>query len=472
MRPPNLLFILIDDLGWKDLGCCGSAFYETPALDGLAAQGMRFTQAYAASPVCSPTRASILTGRYPARVGITDWIDSGGRFHPLRGRLVDAPYLKALPTSEFALPRALREGGYRTWHIGKWHLGGEGHLPTDHGFDLNIGGSHQGSQGRGGYFSPWTIAGLEEAPVPDGTDITDYLTDRAIALIREPSDRPFFLNLCHYCVHQPIEAKAGDIRKYEAKARRTGLDRLTTFEEGESFPCTHNRDQHIRRRRVQSDPVYAAMVENLDRNIGRLLQALDETGQAGHTLVIFTSDNGGLATAEGSPTCNAPLAEGKGWLYEGGTREPLLVRWPGVVAAGSQCDVPVTSTDFYPTLLEAAGLPLRPIQHLDGLSLLKLLQGATALEREAIFWHYPHYGNQGGRPGASVRMGTDKLIERFEDRQVELYDLARDPGESRDLSRECPERVRQMRQILHDWMQQVTARIPEPNPEWSEAEKS
>ena len=472
MRPPNILFILIDDLGWKDLGCTGSDFYETPALDGLAAQGMRFTQAYAASPVCSPTRASILTGRYPARVGITDWIDPVGWMHPLRGRLIDAPYRKELPTSEFALPRALKEGGYRTWHIGKWHLGGEGYHPEDHGFDVNIGGSFQGSQGRGGYFSPWTIKGLENAPVPEGTDITDYLTDRAIDLIRKPSDRPFYLNLCHYCVHQPIEAKAVDIRKYEAKARHLGLDKVEAIEDGEPFPCMHNRDKPIRRRRIQSDPVYAAMIENLDRNIGRLLQALEETGQAGNTLVIFTSDNGGLATAEGSPTCNAPLAEGKGWLYEGGTREPLLVRWPGVVAAGSLCEVPVTSTDFYPTLLEAAGLPLRPGQHLDGLSLLTLLQGTTALEREAIFWHYPHYGNQGGRPGAAVRMGHDKLIERFENQQVELYDLARDPGESRDLSRECPERVRQMRQILHDWMQQVTARIPEPNPEWSEAEKS
>ena len=212
------------------------------------------------------------------------------------------------------------------------------------------------------------------------------------------------------------------------------------------------------------------MIENLDRNIGRLLQVLDETGQASNTLVIFFSDNGGLATAEGSPTCNAPLAEGKGWLYEGGTREPLLVRWPGVVPAGSLCDVPVISTDFYPTLLEAAGLPLRPAQHVDGVSLLGLLKGDTSLEREAIFWHYPHYGNQGGRPGAAVRIGNEKLIERFENQQLELYDLAEDPGETRDLSRARPERVREMREVLLDWMQEVTARIPEPNPEWTEPE--
>ena len=466
MQKPNILFILIDDLGWKDLACCGSPFYETPNLDRLAAQGLRFTQAYAACPVCSPTRASLLTGKYPATVGITDWIDSGGRLHPLRGQLVDVPYLKALPTSEYALPRALRDGGYRTWHLGKWHLGGAGHLPQDHGFEVNIGGSQQGGPGSGGYFSPWTIDALRDAPVPDGTYLTDYLTDRAIELLQQPDERPFFMYLSHYCVHQPIGAKLDDIRKYEAKATALGLDSQRTFEEGESFPTEHKRHLRVCRRLLQSDPVYAAMIDNLDMNVGRLLQALEATGQAERTLVIFTSDNGGLATSEGSPTCNAPLAEGKGWMYEGGTREPLLMRWPGVIRENTTCAIPVTSPDFYPTLLDVAGLPPLPEQHVDGVSLLPLLRGGASLNREAIFWHYPHYGNQGGTPGAAIRMGAHKLIEFFEDHRIELYDLDADPGETRDLSASHPQLVETLRCALHAWQRKVLARFPASNPDW------
>jgi len=319
---PNILFILLDDLGWKDLACCGSEFYETPNLDRLASEGLRFTNAYAACPVCSPTRASLLTGKYPATVGITDWIDWDGSTHPARGKVVDVPYLKNLPLSEHSLARALNEGGYQTWHVGKWHLGGEGHLPQDHGFEVNIGGCQQGSPYPGGYFSPWEIEALKDADTPEGVYLTDYLTDRAIELMREKDHRPFFLNLWYYTVHTPIEAKAEKIRKYEGKAKEMGLDKMQVFEEGDHFPCEHKKTSRIRRRLVQSDPVYAAMIESLDENVGRLLAAVEESGEAENTLVIFTSDNGGLATAEGSPTCNAPLAEGKGWMYEGGTREP------------------------------------------------------------------------------------------------------------------------------------------------------
>ncbi len=468
MNPrPNIVFILIDDLGWKDTAGCGSPFYETPQLDRLAARGMRFTNAYAACPVCSPTRASILTGKYPARIGITDWIDSGNWIHPARGRLIDVPYLKALPRSEHTLARALQAGGYRTWHVGKWHLGGKGHLPEDHGFDVNIGGGAQGSPGSGGYFSPWTLAGLEHADVPRGTFLTDYLTDQAIRLVRGRGAAPFYLNLWHYSVHTPIQAKAPAIRKYRAKARALGLDKLKTFEEGEFFPCEHKRDQRVLRRLVQSDPVYAAMVANLDDNIGRLLKAIDDSGEADNTLVVFTSDNGGLATAEGSPTCNAPLAEGKGWMYEGGTRVPLIIRWPGTVRPGSVCRAPVSSPDFYPTLLAAAGVPPAPRRRLDGASLLPLLRGGRAPRARPLFWHYPHYGNQGGTPGASVRVGDVKLIEFFEDRRVELYDLARDPGEKHDLSRRRPELVRTLRRALRRWQRSVAAKFPAPNPAWT-----
>ena len=466
MKKPNIIFILIDDMGWRDLACCGSEFYETPNIDRLAGQGMRFTDAYAACPVCSPTRASILTGKYPATVGITDWIDWGGSIHPARGRVIDVPYLKALPTSEHSLARALKDGGYTTWHVGKWHLGGEGHLPQDHGFDVNLGGCHCGSPGRGGYFSPWTIPDLEDANVPEGTHLTDYLTDRAIDLIRQRDGLPFYLNMWYYSVHTPIQAKDEKIRKYEAKARALGLDQVKTFEEGEPFPCEHKKDQRILRRLVQSDPVYAAMIESLDENIGRLLGAIEECGEADNTIVVFTSDNGGLATSEGSPTCNAPLSEGKGWMYEGGTREPLFIRWPGRIQPGSACNVPVTSPDFYPTLLEAAGMEAIPDKHVDGVSLVPLLEGGASLDRDAIFWHYPHYANQGGTPGSSVRTGDHKLIEFFEDGRIELYDLVNDPGEHRDLSRERPQLASEMRTALARWRQQVEARIPRPNPDW------
>jgi arylsulfatase A-like enzyme len=464
---PNIVFILIDDMGWRDLACYGSAFYDTPVIDGLARRGISFAEAYAACPVSSPTRASIMTGKYPARVGVTDWIDWGGHLHPCRGRLVDVPYLKSLPLSEHSLASALADGGYATWHVGKWHLGGPASLPTDHGFEVNVGGCEAGSPGRGGYFSPWSIPALTDADVPEGTYLPDYLTERAVELIRARDDRPFFLNMWYYLVHTPIQAKPEAVAEYEAKAHRAGLDKLKTFEEGDPFPTEHKRHLRVTRRLVQSDPVYAAMVRSLDENVGRLLRAIDEEGQTENTIVIFTSDNGGLATAEGSPTTNAPLAEGKGWMYEGGTREPLLISWPGAVEPGSWSDAPVTSTDFYPTLLEAAGLDPLPTQHADGVSLVPILKGGDSLEgRDAIFWHYPHYGNQGGTPGSSVRMGDYKLIEFFEDGRLELYDLRHDVGETRNLADAEPERLLRMKEALGAWRGDVEAAIPRPNPEW------
>lgn len=459
MSRPNFVFILIDDLGWRDLSVYGSAFYETPNLDRLAAEGMRFTDAYAACPVCSPTRASILTGKYPATVGVTNWIGAHAR-----GKLIDAPYIDHLPLEEHSLARALKEGGYRTWHVGKWHLGQAPFFPDRHGFDVNVGGCHWGTP-HNGYFSPWGIPTLEDGPA--GEYLTDRLTDEAIRLIRDNDGAPFFLNLCYYAVHIPIQAKPEYIPKYKAKARAMGLDRLETFEEGDFFPCEHKKDQRIVRRLVQSDPEYAAMVEILDENIGRLLQALDAAGQTANTVVIFTSDNGGLATSEGSPTCNAPLAEGKGWMYEGGTREPLIVKWPGAVQPGSLCSVPVTSPDFYPTVLEMAGLDPLPQQHCDGVSLLPLLLGSRVPQREAIYWHYPHYGNQGGTPGSSIRAGDYKLLEFFQDGHVELYNLREDVSEEHDLARAKPDLAATLKGMLAAWRTKVEARIPEPNPDYT-----
>jgi arylsulfatase A-like enzyme len=463
MTGPNFVFILIDDLGWKDLGCYGSEYYETPNLDRLARDGMRFTDAYASCPVCSPTRASVLSGKYPATVGVTDWIDWDKHIHPARGKLIDVPYVDHLPLEEKSLASALKEGGYNTWHVGKWHLGGEPYYPDEHGFDVNVGGCHWGMPFNG-YFSPYGIPTLENGP--EGEYLTDRLTDEAIQLVEQNDGRPFFLNLWYYAVHVPIQAKPEYVERFESKAKAMGLDRIEPFEEGDLFPCEHKKDRHIVRRLIQSDPAYAAMVYGLDENIGRLFEAIDRAGQAENTVVIFTSDNGGLATAEGSPTSNAPLSEGKGWMYEGGTREPLIVRWPGVVEPGSQCSVPVTSTDFYPTMLQAAGLDLMPEQHCDGVSLLPLLKDAGTLDREAIFWHYPHYGNQGGTPGSSIRAGDHKLIEFFEDSHVELYNLREDIGEECDLTRAEPSVAQQLQEMLADWREKVEAKIPQPNPDY------
>ena len=458
MTRPNFIFVLIDDLGWRDLSCYGSQFYETPNLDRLCAEGMRFTDAHAACPVCSPTRASILSGKYPARVGVTDWI--GGH---TRGKLLDAAYIDHLPLEEKSLAKALNGAGYATWHVGKWHLGKESYWPEKHGFEENVAGCHMGSPWRG-YFSPWQIPTLKDGP--EGQYLTDRLTDEAVRLIKSNEGRPFFLNLWYYTVHTPIQAKEAKIAKYEAKAKEMGLDTVKTFEEGDFFPCEHKKDQRIMRRLVQSDPVYAAMIESLDESIGRVLQAVEESGQTENTVIIFTSDNGGLATSEGSPTCNAPLAEGKGWMYEGGTREPLFIKWPGVIQAGSVCDVPVSSPDFYPTLLEMAALDPIPEQHVDGVSLVPLLKGAKDLDREAIFWHYPHYANQGGTPGSSIRAGDYKLIEFFEDDTIELYNLGADIGEEHDLAAKEPELAAKLRQQLADWRRSVDAKLPQPNPDY------
>jgi arylsulfatase A-like enzyme len=458
MDRPNFLFILIDDLGWRDLSCYGSDFYETPNLDRLASLGMSFTDAYASCPVCSPTRASILTGKYPARLGITNWI--GGHE---RGKLISAPYVDHLPLSERTVARTLREAGYRTYHVGKWHLGAEPYWPEHHGFEANVGGCDWGAPAHG-YFSPYHLPTLDDGP--DGEYLTDRLTDEAIRLIESTDTDPFFMYLSYYAVHIPIQAPIDLIDKYVDKANVLGLDREPAFQVGEPFPCEHKSHLRIIRRLLQSDPAYAGMVERLDSNIGRILRALEDAGKAIDTVVFFTSDNGGLATSEGSPTCNSPLSEGKGWMYEGGTREPLIVRWPGVVAPGASCSVPVTSTDFYPTILDMAGLELLPEQHCDGASLVPVLKASGDVDREAIFWHYPHYGNQGGTPGSSIRAGDFKLIEFFEGGRTELYNLREDIGEEQDLAKDMPQLAAHLARMLADWRERLEARIPAPNPNW------
>lgn len=454
-RRPNIVFILVDDLGWRDLGCYGSTFYETPVLDNLAEQGALFTDAYAASPVCSPTRASILTGKYPATVGITQYIGGHGV-----GKLTDVPYYSALPMQEFSLARAFRDGGYQTWHVGKWHLGPRRTWPDQHGFEVIIGGCHWGTPKS--YFSPYGCPTLDDGP--PGEYLTDRLTDEAIRLIERAGDAPFFLNLWHYAVHIPIEAPPELIAKYQRKAADMGLDSVDPFEVGPPIPVWHSRHDHIVRRTVQSHTGYAAMVENLDANVGRLLDALDRLGKAQDTIVVFTSDNGGLSSAEGSPTCNLPLAEGKGWLDDGGIREPLLIRWPGVVEPGTRISEPVTSPDFYPTLLSAAGLPANPQQHRDGADLLPLLRGER-FNRGPIYWHYPHYSNQGGTPSSAIRDGEWKLVHYFEDGRSELFHIVTDLGEQADLAGVQPEIAADLTDKLHDWVSSVASQLPQPNPQ-------
>ncbi len=450
-KRPNFVFILADDLGWCDLGCYGSTFYETPNLDRLAASGMRFTQSYAACCVCSPTRASIMCGKYPARLQLTNFI-AGAR----RGKLNPAPYRHELPLEEVTLAEALKQSGYATGFVGKWHLGGEGFYPEDQGFDFNAAGCAKGSPPS--YFSPYRIPTLTDGP--PGEFLTDRLTDEALKFIESAGDRPFLLYLSHYAVHNPQQAKAEIIARYQRKAE--GLKPA-----GPEFLPEGQRQA----RQIQNQPVYAAMIDSLDQSVGRLLDKLAERGIENNTVVFFTSDNGGLSTSEGSPTANLPLRAGKGWHYEGGVREPLLVRWPGVTQPGSVCDEPMISTDYYPTMLEIAGLAARPKQHVDGESFTALLRGGTRPQRP-LFWHYPHYSNQGGTPGGAVRMGDFKLIERFEDNHTELYNVREDAGERHDLAGSMPERVTRMREWLHRWRNEVAAAMPTPNPDFRPSDAS
>lgn len=455
---PNIIFILIDDMGYKDLSCYESSFYETPFIDSLAHEGMLFTDGYASCPVCSPSRASIMSGKYPANIGVTDWIDHSKKCHPAHGILVDAPYIDHLPLEEISIAKALSNQGYQTWHVGKWHLGKESYYPEKHGFQVNIGGCYYGNP-YNGYFSPYDIPTLENGP--EGEYLTDRLTDETIKLIKNrDTSSPFYLNLCYYAVHTPIQAKENQIHKYEQKRIALGIDNKEELIVGEHFPCYHKRHEHITRRVIQGNASYAAMIENLDWNVGRLLSALKEAGIDKDTLIIFTSDNGGLSTAEGSPTCNAPLNEGKGWMYEGGVRVPLLVRWPNVISPGTICNEPVTSPDFYPTLLEASNSPLMPKQHQDGESILPLLEGRDKIDREALYWHYPHYGNQGGTPGSSIRMGNYKLIEFFETGKCELYNLNEDVSEEHNLIDELPEKAFLLKNKLEKWQLKMEAKIP------------
>jgi len=448
--PPNIVFVLADDLGFMDVRPNHpNALYDTPALDRLAQSGMRFTNGYAACPVCSPTRYSILTGRYPTRAGLTDFF-SGNR----AGRFRPAENGDRMALEEVTIAEALRARGYATFFAGKWHLGPTAEFwPEAQGFDENHGG-HKGGGPYGGekYFSPYGNPRLTDGP--DGEHLPDRLASETCRFIERNRERPFLAYLSFYSVHTPLMGREDLVAKYReriAGLRNEGEEEFA--DEEQTLPNDRPRQVRV----LQRHAVYAAMVEAMDQAVGKVLDKLDALGLADNTIVVFTSDNGGLSTAEGSPTSNLPLRGGKGWLYEGGIRVPWIVRVPGVTKAGSVCDGPISTIDALPTLLDLAGEPL-PAHEIDGVSFAPLLGGEELGERP-LFWHYPHYGNQGGFPGGAVRLGDHKLIERFEDGRVHLFDLASDPGERDDLAEREPERVGELRALLHAFYARHGARF-------------
>lgn len=429
----NVVLVLADDFGWTDLACYGSKLYETPNIDQLAKDGMKFTQNYSACTVCSPTRSAIMTGKYPARTHITDWIPGQMPENP---KLIVPDWTKYLPLEETTIANDFHKAGYATASIGKWHLGKEPYYPEKHGFDFNIAGTDKPNTDH--YFSPYQIPTLEDGP--KGEYVTDRLTNEAIKFIDKNAkeDKPFFLYLPHFAVHLPTQGKKPLIEKYEAK---------------------------ITKDMAQNNAVYAAMIDSLDQSVGRIRDELTKLKIADNTLVIFVSDNGGRVPT----TSNLPLRVGKGSCYEGGTRVPLIVYWPGITKPGSVCDTPVISMDLYPTIMSIVGISDGAKNAVDGVSLVPLLREDGKLKRDELFWHYPHYQHYqlgGATPYSAIRKGDFKLIEYLDDKPTELYNLKDDIGEKHDLAGEMPDKVKELRDRLHAWRTEVGAQMPTKNPNY------
>ena len=481
---PNVIFIMVDDYGWADVGYNGSKFYETPNIDRLASEGMNFTNGYAAASISSPSRVSLMTGKYPARTGITDWIPGyqyGQTPQQLgkRYKMIAPEMPLNMSLEEVTIAEAFKEHGYATYHVGKWHCAEDSiYYPQYQGFDVNVGGWLKGSPngirrsqgGKGAYYSPYRSPYLTDGP--DGEYLTDRLGEESVKLIKSTDkNQPFFLYLAFYAVHTPIEAKPEHVEYFKRKAVKMGIDTIAPFTQDlEWYKKAEHKAGHWKERTIQSDAEYAALIYSMDENVGKVLKALKENGLEENTIVCLLSDNGGRSTAEGSPTCNAPLRAGKGWLYEGGIREPFLIKYPKLVRAGSVCNTPVVAVDFYPTLLDMAGLPLKPEQHVDGKSLFPLLKGET-YNRGPIFFHYPHYGGKGDTPAGAVRMGDYKLIEFYEDGHIELYNLKNDISETRDLSKTEKDKALEMQKMLHRWRKNCNAKMPTTNPYYKPRKK-
>lgn len=431
---PNFVFILADDLGWTDLACYGSTFHETPNLDRFAKTGIKFMQAYSACPVCSPTRASIMTGKYPARIGLTDYLPG---LQPKEFRLLSVEDIDGLPASETTIAEAFKQAGYRTFMRGKWHLGPVG--PEEHGFaDAQyIGGGVPGVKGQ-------------------QRDVS--IIDDTLRFLESNRANPFFAYVSFTYPHTPVHPVDPYTEKYRKKLAGMKLPEQRL-----------NKERRGNTRLYQDNPEYAAMIEQTDALTGKVLDKLEELKLTDNTVVVFTSDNGGLCThgnPAGGPTSNRPLRSGKGWCYEGGIRIPLIVRAPGVTKAGRVSNVPVTTTDHYPTLLELAGLPLRPDQHRDGVSLVPALKGQNSVGRDTLYWHYPHHHGSTWAPGAALRSGDWKLIEFYEEDKAELYNLRDDLGERNDLSAKMPDKLNELRGKLSAWQKSVGAKMPQRNPAW------
>ena len=437
VRHPNVIVILIDDMGQTDLSCYGSKFYETPHVDQLAKDGVRFANGYSACTVCSPTRAALLTGKYPARLHITDWI--AGHDRP-KAKLKIPDWQKFLPFEEITLAEQFKSAGYATASIGKWHLtpglkeGDEAYYPEKHGFDVNVGGYARGQPPS--YIAPYKIPTLIEGPA--GEFLTDREANEAVKFIEANKDKPFFIYLPHYAVHTPIAGKPEVVAKYKEKAAK--------------IPDLK-----------QKNATYAALVASVDDSLGTIRAALKRLKLEDNTIIVFTSDNGGLILRNDMATDNSPLRAGKGSAYEGGVRVPLIVFWPGVTKAGLVEASPAITVDLYPTLLEMTGV--KPLQSLvDGISLAPLLKSGAKPDRDAIFWHYPHYHPGGATPYSAIRSGDFRLVHFYEDGRDELYDLANDVSESKDLAANEPVRAKALRTRLDAWLKSVDAQLPTTNP--------
>ena len=457
IRRPNVVFILADDLGYHDLSCTGSKYYETPNIDRIAQRGIQFTQGYAACQVCSPSRASIMSGKFPARHGITDWIGAktGTEWSDLdrHTKLLPPEYVHKLPQEYITMPEAFQEAGYTTFVSGKWHIGSKGSYPEDHGFDINVGGWEKGSP-MGGFFAPHNNPKLE-AKEP-GESLTLRLAEETVDFLKSHQDSSFFAFLSFYAVHAPLETTQEKWAKYRQKAQEQGVEDIGFVME-----------RRLPIRMVQDNPVYAGLVSTMDDAVGMVLDALEELGLDDNTIVVFTSDNGGVASGDAYATTNLPLRGGKGYQWEGGIREPYFITVPWMNTVEKQSNIPVSGVDFYPTLLDLAGLDLKPSEHTDGVSLLPLLQG-DSIEERPLYWHYPHYGNQGGDPSSIIRFGDWKLIHYWEDGNRELYNLKDDPQEATNVIEQNPEVAERLGQQLEQFLQETQANTPEPDPEYNE----
>jgi len=458
---PNVLIILVDDLGFYDLSHTGSEFYETPNIDKLARSAMEFTHGYANSPVCSPARASIMTGQFPSRHGITDWIGArtgeDWRSKNRHTRMLPAANKEILPKDHTTLPEALQKAGYKTFLAGKWHLGGEGSLPEDHGFDVNVGGWEFGSP-RGGYFDPYDNPNLENRK--PGEQLSMRLADETVNFFRENhpenTQQPVFAFLSFYSVHSPLQTSKQKWQQYRDRADSLGIAE-SGFEMGRYLPV----------RKVQDNPIYGGLVDDMDEAVGHVLQGIKDLNLESNTIIIFTSDHGGVSSGDAFATSNLPLKKGKGSTFEGGLRVPFFIVVPGMTEPETSSEVPVTVADIFPTLLDLASLSLLPEQHADGVSIAPLLNGEEIAGRDLI-WHYPHYSNQDGRPSGAIRNGDWKLIYDYETEERELYNLRRDISESKNVASANPEITKQLFNTLMEHFEETGALFPSPDANYNQ----